>query len=70
MKHKNVKGKIYVRRKLLFRVFRNVLLSFFCKGRLTAFVCLIGGRVCNPRQQHVIDIQSILLPRVTNPPPN
>ena len=34
MKHKNVKGKIYVRRKLLFRVFRNVLLSFFCKGRL------------------------------------
>ena len=35
------------------------------------FICLIGGRVCNPRQQHVVDIQSILLlPRVTNPPPN
>ena len=34
------------------------------------FICLIGGRVCNPRQQHVIDIQSILLPRVSNPPPN
>ena len=29
------------------------------------------GRVFNPRQQHVVDIQSILLlPRVTNPPPN
>ena len=36
MKHKNVKGKIYVRRKLLFRAFRNVLLSFFCRGRLSA----------------------------------
>ena len=35
------------------------------------FICLIGGRVCNPRQQHVVDIQSILLlPRVKNPPPN
>jgi hypothetical protein len=35
------------------------------------FVCLIGGRVFNPRQQHVVDIQSILLlPRVKNPPPN
>ena len=34
------------------------------------FIFLIGGRVCNPRQQHVVDIQSILLlPRVTNPPP-
>ena len=34
------------------------------------FISLIGGRVCNPRQQHVVDIQSILLlPRVTNPPP-
>ena len=33
-------------------------------------ISLIGGRVCNPRQQHVVDIQSILLlPRVTNPPP-
>ena len=35
------------------------------------FIGLIGGRVCNPRQQQVVDIQSILLlPRVTNPPPN
>ena len=35
------------------------------------FICLIGGRVCNPRQQHVVDIQNILLlPRVKNPPPN
>ena len=34
------------------------------------YVGLIGGRVCNPRQQHVVDIQSILLlSRVTNPPP-
>ena len=35
------------------------------------FIGLIGGRVCNPRQQQVVDIQSILLlPRVKNPPPN
>ena len=28
-------------------------------------------KLCNPRLQHVVDIQSILLlPRVTNPPPN
>ena len=32
MKHKNVKGKIYVRRKLLFRAFRNVSLSFFVEA--------------------------------------
>uniref|UniRef100_UPI00402A511B hypothetical protein n=1 Tax=Alloprevotella sp. TaxID=1872471 RepID=UPI00402A511B len=25
------------------------------------FIGLIGGWVCNPRQQHVVDIQSILL---------
>ncbi len=24
--------------------------------RRTAIVCLIGGRVCNPRQQHALDI--------------
>ena len=41
------------------------------------FVCLIGGRVCNPRQQQVaysrlvtISRCSSLLPRVKNPPPN
>ena len=33
------------------------------------FIGLIGGRVFNPRQQQVVDIQSMLLPRVTNPPP-
>ena len=32
MKHKNVEGKIYVRRKLLFRAFENVLLSFFVEA--------------------------------------
>ena len=35
------------------------------------FVCLIGGRVFNPRQQqNVLNIYNMLLPRVTNPPPN
>jgi len=35
------------------------------------FVCLIGGRVCNPRQQqNALNIYNLLLPRVTNPPPN
>ena len=39
-----------------------------CVGKLQ-FICLIGGG--NPRQQHVVDIQNILLlPRVKNPPPN
>jgi len=41
------------------------------------FICLIGGRVCNPRQQHVAysrlttlsRCSSLLLPRVKNPPP-
>ena len=42
------------------------------------FICLIGGRVCNPRQQQVAysrlttlsRCSSLLLPRVKNPPPN
>ena len=42
------------------------------------FVNLIGGRVCNPRQQQVAysrlatigRCSSLLLPRVKNPPPN
>ena len=42
------------------------------------FICLIGGRVFNPRQQQVAysrlvtisRCSSLLLPRVTNPPPN
>ena len=35
------------------------------------FVCLIGGRVFNPRQQqNALNIYNLLLPRVTNPPPN
>ncbi len=42
------------------------------------FICLIGGRVFNPRQQHVAysrlailsRCSSLLLPRVKNPPPN
>ena len=36
------------------------------------FVCLIGGgRVCNPRQQqNALNIYNMLLPQVTNPPPN
>ena len=59
MKAKNTIGKIYVSQ-CLFRT--------SCKLQS---ICLIGGRVCNPRQQQVVDIQSILLlPRVKNPPPN
>ena len=42
------------------------------------FICLIGGRVCNPRKQQVAysrlttlsRCSSLLLPRVKNPPPN
>ena len=35
------------------------------------YVCLIGGRVFNPRQQqNALNIYNMLLPRVTNPPPN
>ena len=46
------------------------------------FIGLIGGRVCNPRQQQVLSIYlwslcdykqiiyNMLLPRVENPPPN
>ncbi len=35
------------------------------------FIFLIGGRVCNPRQQqNALNIYNMLLPRVTNPPPN
>ena len=42
------------------------------------FICLIGGRVFNPRQQQVAysrlvtisRCSSLLLPRVKNPPPN
>ena len=34
------------------------------------FVCLIGGRVCNPRQQNALNIYNMLQSRVTNPPPN
>ena len=35
------------------------------------FVSLIGGRVCNPRQQqNALNIYNMLLPRVENPPPN
>ena len=46
------------------------------------FIGLIGGRVCNPRQQQVLNIYlwslcdykqiiyNMLLPRVENPPPN
>ena len=35
------------------------------------FVCLIGGRGCNPRQQqNALNIYNMLLPRVTNPLPN
>jgi hypothetical protein len=35
------------------------------------FNFLIGGRVCNPRQQqNALNIYNLLLPRVENPPPN
>ena len=50
---------------------------FIRVGKLQ-FVCLIGGRVFNPRQQQVAysrlvtisRCSSLLLPRVKNPPPN
>ena len=55
-----------------------------CKMKVNKlqFICLIGGRVCNPRQQQVLSIYlwslcdykqiiyNMLLPRVENPPPN
>ena len=44
MKAKNTIGKIYVSQ-CLFRT--------FCKLQS---ICLIGGRVCNPRQQQVLSI--------------
>ena len=66
MKAKNTIGKIYVSQ-CLFRT--------FCKLQS---ICLIGGRVCNPRQQQnaysrvatIGRCSSLLLPRVKNPPPN
>ena len=59
MKAKNTIGKIYVSQ-CLFRT--------FCKLQS---ICLIGGRVFNPRQQqNALNIYNMLLPRITNPPPN
>ena len=42
-----------------------------CKMKVNKlqFIGLIGGRVCNPRQQqNALNIYDMLLPRVTPPP--
>ena len=66
MKAKNIVGKIYVSTMPIWGVLKHFVEDFKLQ-----FIFLIGGRVFNPRQQQVVDIQSILLlPRVKNPPPN
>ena len=66
MKAKNIVGKIYVIPMPIYGVLKHFVEDFKLQ-----FIFLIGGRVFNPRQQQVVDIQSILLlPRVKNPPPN
>ena len=73
MKHKICKGKIYVTTMPVLGVLKHLVEDFKLQ-----FVCLIGGRVCNPRQQQVAysrlatisRCSSLLLPRVKNPPPN
>ena len=65
MKAKNTIGKIYVSQCL----FRHS--ETFVEAFKLHFVCLIEGRVCNPaQQQNALNIYNMLLPRVTNPPPN
>ena len=73
MKAKNIVGKIYVSPMLIWGVLKHFVEAFKLQS-----VGLIGGRVCNPRQQHVAysrlatisRCSSLLLPRVKNPPPN
>ena len=73
MKAKNIGDKIYVRPMPI-----KDILKHFIEDFKLQFVCLIGGRVFNPRQQHIaysrlVTISrcpSLLLPRVKNPPPN
>ena len=66
MKAKNIVGKIYVRAMPIWGV-----LKHFAEDFKLQFIFLIGGRVCNPRQQkNALNIYNMLLPRVTNPPPN
>ena len=66
MKAKSTIGKIYVSQ-CLFRAF----CKHFVEDFKLQFIFLIGGRVCNPRQQqNALNIYNMLLPRVENPPPN
>ena len=73
MKAKNIVGKIYVSPMPI-----KGILKHFIEAFKLQFVCLIGGRVFNPRQQQVAysrlvtisRCSSLLLPRVKNPPPN
>ena len=63
MKAKNIGGKIYVRPMPI-----KDILKHFIEAFKLQFVCLIGGRVFNPRS--AISKFYLLLPRVKNSPPN
>ena len=51
MKQKICKGKIYVTSMPILGVLKHFVETFILQ-----FICLIGGRVCNPRQQHALNI--------------
>ena len=51
MKHKICKGKIYVTTMPILGVLKHFVETFILQ-----FISLIGGRVCNPRQQQVLSI--------------
>ena len=66
MKAKNIVGKKYVSPMPI-----KGILKHFIEAFKLQFIFLIGGRVCNPRQQqNALNIYNMLLPRVENPPPN
>ena len=51
MKQKICKGKIYVTPMPILGVLKHFVETFILQ-----FISLIGGRVCNPRQQHALNI--------------